>query len=100
MEVTNCATLAPALADRMLGADFVPAEGYGDPLRGMMALLRQAQAHGVRLLRGAEVRAIERTGTGWTVTTSQRRRHRRPGGQRDRSVGGRDRAAWWGWTCR
>ena len=63
--------LAPALADRMLGADFVPAEGYGDPLRGMMALLHQAQAHGVRLLRGAEVRAIERTGAGWTVTTSK-----------------------------
>ena len=63
--------LAPALSDRMLGADFVPAEGYGDPLRGMMALLHQAQAHGARLLRGAEVRAIERTGAGWTVTTSK-----------------------------
>lgn len=63
--------LAPALSDRMVGADFVPAEGYGDPLRGMMALLRQAKAHGTRLLRGAEVQAIERTGTTWTVTTSQ-----------------------------
>jgi glycine/D-amino acid oxidase-like deaminating enzyme len=55
----------------MLGADFVPAEGYGDPLRGMMALLRQARAHGARLLRGAEVQAIERTTSGWTVTTSK-----------------------------
>jgi glycine/D-amino acid oxidase-like deaminating enzyme len=63
--------LAPALSDRMLGADFVPAEGYGDPLRGMMALLHQAERHGVRLLRGAEVRAIERTGAAWTVTTSK-----------------------------
>ncbi|HEY5409362.1 MAG TPA: FAD-dependent oxidoreductase, partial [Caulobacteraceae bacterium] len=63
--------LAPALSDRMVGADFVPAEGYGDPLRGMMALLHQARAHGARLLRGAEVQAIERTGTTWTVTTSQ-----------------------------
>ncbi|HEY4174625.1 MAG TPA: FAD-dependent oxidoreductase, partial [Rhodopila sp.] len=63
--------LAPALSDRMVGANFVPAEGYGDPLRGMMALLHQAKAHGTRLLRGAEVQAIERTGTTWTVTTSQ-----------------------------
>ncbi|WP_158930603.1 FAD-dependent oxidoreductase [Acidisphaera sp. S103] len=63
--------LAPAVSDHMVGADFVPAEGFGDPLRGMMALLHQAKAHGTRLLRGAEVQAIERTGTTWTVTTSQ-----------------------------
>ncbi|WP_428485389.1 FAD-dependent oxidoreductase [Rhodopila sp.] len=63
--------LAPALSDRMVGADFVPAEGYGDPLRGMMALLRLAQASGVRLLRGAEVQSIEQAGTGWTLTTSK-----------------------------
>ncbi|MDR3529593.1 MAG: FAD-dependent oxidoreductase [Rhodopila sp.] len=63
--------LAPALSERMLGADFVPAEGYGDPLRGMMALLRLTQAHGARLLRGAEVQAIERSGGGWAVTTSK-----------------------------
>ncbi len=64
-------SLAPAISDRMLGADFVPAEGYGDPLRGMMALLRLAQAHGARLLRGAEVQAIERSGVTWKVTTTK-----------------------------
>ena len=63
--------LAPALSDHMVGADFVPAEGYGDPLRGMMALLHQAKRHGVRLLRGAEVQAIERTGAAWTILTSK-----------------------------
>lgn len=63
--------LAPALSDRMVGADFVPAEGYGDPLRGMVALLRLARAGGARLLRGAEVQAIERSGAGWQVTTSK-----------------------------
>jgi glycine/D-amino acid oxidase-like deaminating enzyme len=63
--------LAPALSHRMLGADFVPAEGYGDPLRGMMALLRQAPANGARLLRGAEVARIDRSGSGWAVTTSK-----------------------------
>jgi len=63
--------LAPALSDRMLGADFVPEEGYGDPLRGMISLLRLAQASGARLLRGAEVQAIERSNARWTVTTSR-----------------------------
>jgi glycine/D-amino acid oxidase-like deaminating enzyme len=63
--------LAPALSHRMVGADFVPAEGYGDPLRGMMALLRQAQSHGARMLRGAEVHAVERSQNTWTVTTSK-----------------------------
>ncbi len=63
--------LAPAVSDRMVGADFVPEEGYGDPLRGMMALLRLAQGAGTRLLRGAEVHAIERSASGWSLTTSK-----------------------------
>ncbi|HVY16673.1 MAG TPA: FAD-dependent oxidoreductase [Rhodopila sp.] len=63
--------LAPALSERMIGADYVPAEGYGDPLRGMMALLALARRHGARVLRGAEVRAITREGTAWRVATSK-----------------------------
>jgi glycine/D-amino acid oxidase-like deaminating enzyme len=63
--------LAPALSERMIGADFVPAEGYGDPLRGMMALRSLAQSHGARLLRGAEVQGIAREGASWRVTTSK-----------------------------
>jgi glycine/D-amino acid oxidase-like deaminating enzyme len=63
--------LAPALANTMLGADFVPAEGFGDPLRGTMAVLRLARHHGARLLRGAEVLAIERNGAVWRMTTSK-----------------------------
>jgi glycine/D-amino acid oxidase-like deaminating enzyme len=63
--------LAPAVADTMVGADFVPAEGYGDPLRGTMAVLTLAQRHGARVLRGAEVLAIERDGAVWRVTTSK-----------------------------
>ena len=65
--------LAPAVSDCMVGADFVPAEGYGDPLRGMMALRHLAQAAGGRLLRGAEVHAIEKSASGWTLTTSKGR---------------------------
>jgi len=63
--------LAPALSTRMLGADFVPQEGYGDPLRGTMAVLRLAQQAGARLLRGAAVQAIERTGSVWQIRTSK-----------------------------
>ena len=55
----------------MVGADFVPAEGYGDPLRGTMAVLKLAQRHGARVLRGAEVQGIERDGAAWRVTTSK-----------------------------
>src|SRR6185503_18152326 len=60
-----------ALAETMVGADFVPAEGYGDPLRGTLAVLKLAQIHGARVLRGAEVLAIERNGPAWRVTTSK-----------------------------
>lgn len=64
-------SLAPALSEHMVGADFVPAEGYGDPLRGTMAVLQLAQRSGVRLLRGAEVLSIERNGSAWHVQTSK-----------------------------
>jgi D-hydroxyproline dehydrogenase subunit alpha len=63
--------LAPALDATMVGADFVPAEGYGDPLRGTMAVLKLAQRHGARLLRGAEVLGVARDGAHWRVTTSK-----------------------------
>ena len=56
----------------MVGADFVPAEGYGDPLRGTMAVRRLALRHGARLLRGAEVPAIERDGAAWRVARRRR----------------------------
>jgi glycine/D-amino acid oxidase-like deaminating enzyme len=64
-------SLAPALSENMVGADFVPAEGYGDPLRGTLAVLKLAQRHGARLLRGAEVQAITRDGAAWTLHTTK-----------------------------
>jgi len=64
-------SLAPALSERMLGADFAPAEGYGDPLRGTMAVLRLAQRAGVRVLRGTEVMGLVREGTRWRVETTK-----------------------------
>jgi glycine/D-amino acid oxidase-like deaminating enzyme len=64
-------SLAPALSDHLVGADFVPAEGYGDPLRGTLAVRTLAQRHGARLLRGAEVQAIERGAASWQIQTSK-----------------------------
>jgi glycine/D-amino acid oxidase-like deaminating enzyme len=66
-------SLAPALSDHLFGADFVPAEGYGDPLRGTLAVRTLALRHGARVLAGAEVRGITREGTGWSVATSRGR---------------------------
>lgn len=64
-------TLAPALSQHMAGADFVPAEGYGDPLRGTLSVRRLALRAGARLLCGAEVQAIARNGAAWHVYTSK-----------------------------
>jgi glycine/D-amino acid oxidase-like deaminating enzyme len=62
--------LAPELGTDMVGADYVPAEGFGDPLRGTQALLRLSQAAGARVLRGAEVLGIARDGARWRVRTA------------------------------
>jgi glycine/D-amino acid oxidase-like deaminating enzyme len=63
-------TLTPALSEHIAGADFVPAEGYGDPLRGTMAVLKLARRAGARMLRGTEVQGIERNGAAWHVQTT------------------------------
>jgi glycine/D-amino acid oxidase-like deaminating enzyme len=64
-------SMAPHLSDRLVGAVFCPAEGRIDPLRGCQALLRLSQAHGARVLRGAEVTGITRDGATWVVQTSK-----------------------------
>jgi len=63
--------LAPALAEGLVGADFAPAEGYGDPLRGTLAMRRLALRHGARLLTGAEVTSVARDGAAWRVGTTR-----------------------------
>ena len=63
--------LAPHLAPDLLGADWCPAEGRIDALRGTMALSTLARRHGATMLRGAEVQAISRAGTAWRVETSK-----------------------------
>ena len=85
-------SIAPALSERMVGADFVPAEGYGDPLRGTLAVRTLALRHGARVLTGAEVRSIAREGSRWVIETSRRPYRCRHGRQRRRSLGRADRA--------
>jgi glycine/D-amino acid oxidase-like deaminating enzyme len=63
--------MAPHLAPDLLGADWCPAEGRIDALRGTMALSKLAQGHGAELLRGAEVRGIAADAKGWRVATSR-----------------------------
>jgi D-hydroxyproline dehydrogenase subunit alpha len=62
--------VAPALSPALVGADFCPGEGYGDPLRGSLALRRLAERSGARLLPGAEVTALARVGSAWHAETS------------------------------
>jgi len=64
-------SLAPHLATDLLGADWCPAEGRIDALRGTMALATLAQRHGATMLRGAEVRAISHEGAAWQVQTTR-----------------------------
>ncbi|MDE2198952.1 MAG: FAD-dependent oxidoreductase [Rhodospirillales bacterium] len=66
-------SIAPHLAETMVGAVFCPAEGRIDPLRGTMALARLAQRRGAALLKGVEVTAIARNGAAWEVETSHGR---------------------------
>ena len=63
--------LAPHLAPNLAGAVYCPGEGRIDPLRGTMALARLAQTKGARLLKGAEVAALEHDGAKWRVRTSK-----------------------------
>jgi D-hydroxyproline dehydrogenase subunit alpha len=63
--------LAPAISERMIGADFVPAEGYGDPLRGTMAVLKLALEARVRVIPGTEARGLAREGSRWVVRTGR-----------------------------
>ena len=63
--------LAPHLAPDLLGADWCPAEGRIDALRGTMALSTLARRHGATMLRGVEVQGIARDGDAWRVATSK-----------------------------
>lgn len=63
--------LAPAISHDMLGAEYCPQEGKINPLKATYGVLRAAQALSARFIRGASVQNIERSGSGWRITTSR-----------------------------
>ena len=65
--------LAPALSDRLIGAEYAPQEGKINPLRATYAVLEQARRQGARFHRGSDVTAIRRDRSGWLVETGRGR---------------------------
>ncbi|WP_341911347.1 FAD-dependent oxidoreductase [Ferrovibrio terrae] len=65
--------IAPALSDKLIGAEYAPQEGKINPLRATYAVLEKARSQGARFLRGANVTAISRENGHWSVETSRGR---------------------------
>lgn len=63
--------LAPCLSPNLIGAEYSPQEGKINPLNATMSVLDLARANGARFLRSTNVLAIERQGSGWSVSTSR-----------------------------
>jgi glycine/D-amino acid oxidase-like deaminating enzyme len=64
-------TLAPALSDRLLGAEYAPQEGKINPLRATYGVLKLARRRGLRVEPSTSVQAIERRRGGWLLRTSR-----------------------------
>ncbi len=63
--------LAPALSEKLIGAAYCPSEGKINPLTATYAVVDLAKRAGANLRTGCEVRAIEREGGIWRVTTNR-----------------------------
>jgi glycine/D-amino acid oxidase-like deaminating enzyme len=64
-------SLAPALSERLVGAEYAPQEGKINPARATYAVLNQALRHGARFIRGANVTALNAEAHGWSMETSR-----------------------------
>jgi glycine/D-amino acid oxidase-like deaminating enzyme len=64
-------SLAPALSERLVGAEYAPEEGKINPSRATYAVLNQALRHGARFIRGANVTALNADAGGWRIETSR-----------------------------
>jgi glycine/D-amino acid oxidase-like deaminating enzyme len=64
-------SLAPALSERLVGAEYAPQEGKINPSRATYAVLNQALRHGARFIRGANVTAVSADEGGWRIETSR-----------------------------
>jgi glycine/D-amino acid oxidase-like deaminating enzyme len=65
--------LAPALSERLIGAEYAPQEGKINPLTATFSVFEQARSRGARYMRSANVVGLERTDRVWNVVTSRGR---------------------------
>lgn len=63
--------LEPALSDTMIGAAFCPQEGKINPLTATDAVRKAAEKAGAGIFNRTDVLAMNKTGAGFTVTTSR-----------------------------
>jgi glycine/D-amino acid oxidase-like deaminating enzyme len=63
--------MEPCIGERAIAAEWCPGEGKINPLRGTYAVIARAKELGARFRRGSDVKAIERDGRGWRVTTGR-----------------------------
>jgi len=74
LDAAELRRIAPALSDKLLGAEYAPQEGKINPLRATYAVLEKAKVQGARFQRGTNVTAISpASGGGWDVATSRGR---------------------------
>lgn len=71
LDAADLARLAPNLSPALIGAEYVADEGKINPLTATYSVLARAMALGARLRRSADVTALTRTGSRWTVETSR-----------------------------
>lgn len=64
-------SMAPALSERLVGAEYAPQEGKIDPTRATYAVLNQALKKGARFIRGTNVTALTAIAGGWSIETSR-----------------------------
>jgi glycine/D-amino acid oxidase-like deaminating enzyme len=64
-------TMAPALSDRLVGAEYAPQEGKINPLRATYGVLKLARQRGARIESSTSVQAIEHSRTGWLLKTAR-----------------------------
>ena len=83
--------LFPDVAPGVVGASWCPGEGRINPLLATPALLGAARARDLRLLRDAELLAVEDAAPGFLLRTTSRDGTRRPPRRRRRRLGGRGR---------
>jgi glycine/D-amino acid oxidase-like deaminating enzyme len=63
--------MEPSIGESAIAAEWCPGEGKINPLRGTYAVIARAKELGARFRRGSDVKAIEREGHGWKVTTGR-----------------------------